>query len=290
MKSKSRQFFFVAILVLAGLAALMVAGRVLAQAPIGTNFTYQGQLKENGLLANGPYDFQFALYDAATGGSQVGSTLTRDDVGVTDGLFTVELDFGDVFNGEERWLEIAVRPGDSTGAYTTLSPRQLLTAAPYALHARRVWNLGGNSGVTAGDYLGTSDNQNLELRVNGQRALLIMPDATSPNIIGGYSGNSVTSGVYGAVISGGGEAFNTNEVYDDGGTIGGGENNKVGTDDGDHTSAPHATIGGGIGNTASGHTATIGGGYVNEASGDYAVISGGYTNSASKEMTPLAAA
>ncbi len=144
MKTTSKRILMITLSLLLGLAALWGASHVLAQDAIGTDFTYQGQLKEGGLLTNGPYDFQFSLYDAASGGSQVGSTLTRDDVGVSDGLFTVELDFGDVFDGNERWLEIAVRPGDSTGAYTTLTPRQQLTAAPYALHARRFWKLGGN--------------------------------------------------------------------------------------------------------------------------------------------------
>ncbi len=287
MKSKSRHTLFVTLALLAGLAALMVAGRVLAQAPIGTNFTYQGQLKESGLLANGPYDFQFALYDAATGGSQVGSTLTRDDVGVTDGLFTVELDFGDVFDGEERWLEIAVRPGDNTGAYTTLSPRQLLTAAPYALHARRVWKLGGNSNVAAGDYLGTSDNQNLELRVNGQRALLIMPDATSPNIIGGYSGNSVMSGTFGATISGGGESANENTVYDQYGTIGGGAANVAGSADLDVTNAQYATVGGGGANAANDTWATVSGGHGNVAGETASTVSGGFLNSAVGEFATV---
>ncbi len=144
MKTTSKRILMITLSLLLGLAALWGASHVLAQDAIGTDFTYQGQLKEGGLLTNGPYDFQFSLYDAASGGSQVGSTLTRDDVGVSDGLFPVELDFGDVFDGNERWLEIAVRPGDSTGAYTTLTPRQQLTAAPYALHARRFWKLGGN--------------------------------------------------------------------------------------------------------------------------------------------------
>ncbi|MES4792658.1 MAG: hypothetical protein C4321_06410, partial [Chloroflexota bacterium] len=90
-----------------------------------TTFTYQGRLTDAGSPANGTYDLRFILYDAETGGAQVGSIVTKDDVPVANGLFSVELDFGaNAFRGDARWLEIAVRPGSSTGAYTVLSPRQ----------------------------------------------------------------------------------------------------------------------------------------------------------------------
>ena len=101
-------------------------------AKTGTDFTYQGQLTDNNSPANGNYDFQFALYNALSNGSQVGSTYTRGDVPVKDGLFTVALDFGDVFKGTALYLEIRVRPGTSSGSYDVLTPRQELTAVPYA--------------------------------------------------------------------------------------------------------------------------------------------------------------
>ncbi len=120
------------------------------QVPVGTGFTYQGELQQSGSPASGKFDFRFRLFDAATGGSQVGSTVTKDDVQVTNGRFTVELDFGTVaFNGDARWLEIAVRPGSSTGAYTVLSPRQPLRPVPYALYA-----LNGGGESNAHDHLG----------------------------------------------------------------------------------------------------------------------------------------
>ena len=72
-------------------------GETGVQATVGTAFTYQGRLTDGGNPANGEYDFQFRLYDAATGGSQVGSTISKGDVTVTDGLFTVEVDFGTIF-------------------------------------------------------------------------------------------------------------------------------------------------------------------------------------------------
>lgn len=93
------------------------------QVAVSTAFTYQGRLTDGGNPANGTYDFQFKLFNAATGGTQVGSTVTAHDVNVTNGLFTVQLNFGNVFDGTALWLEIGVRPGDSTGSYTILSPR-----------------------------------------------------------------------------------------------------------------------------------------------------------------------
>ncbi len=107
-----------------------------AQTPLGTEFTYQGQLNESGVLADGDYDFVFRLYDADTGGMQIGSDFPVDDWPVSDGLFTVQVDFGDsAFNSEARWLEVAVRPWDSNDPHTVLSPRQPVTAAPVALYA-----------------------------------------------------------------------------------------------------------------------------------------------------------
>ncbi len=101
---------------------------------LGTAFTYQGQLKEGSNPANGAYDFQFKLFDALSGGAQVGSTVVKNDLAVSGGLFTTELDFGAAaFDGQARWLQVEVRPGASTGAYTALTPRRALLASPYAL-------------------------------------------------------------------------------------------------------------------------------------------------------------
>ncbi len=104
-------------------------------APTGSGFTYQGQLLTAGSPATGPYDFQFTLYDAFTGGTPVTATLTVAGVAVTNGLFTTVLDFGGTaFWGEARYLELAVRPAGG-GSYTILAPRQPLTPTPYALSA-----------------------------------------------------------------------------------------------------------------------------------------------------------
>ncbi len=109
-------------------------GDVGAQAVVGTGFTYQGRLTDGGSPASGQYDFQFKLYDVSGGGSPIGA-VSKGNVTVTEGLFTVKLDFGSVFDGTAFWLDTGVRPGSSSGAYTTLTPRQPLTPTPYALYA-----------------------------------------------------------------------------------------------------------------------------------------------------------
>src|SRR6266567_6137496 len=102
----------------------------------GTAFGYQGRLMDNGSPATGDYDLQFYLRDALVAGNPVGNTNTRAPVSVTDGLFTVTLDFGaGAFTGAALWLEIGVRTNGSGNVYTVLNPRQALTATPYALYA-----------------------------------------------------------------------------------------------------------------------------------------------------------
>lgn len=116
---------------------LIAPTNAFAQVALGTGFSYQGRLAEGGSPANGVYDFEFALFDALAGGAQVANTVQRDDVSVSSGLFTTELDFGaSAFSGDERWLEIRVRSGAETGAYTTLAPRSRIAPAPYAIHAQ----------------------------------------------------------------------------------------------------------------------------------------------------------
>jgi hypothetical protein len=167
-----------------------------------------------------------------------------------DGYFTVELDFKDAnaFNGEARWLQIGVRPGGSTGGFTTLSPRQEVTPAPYALALP-----------------GVRTQQN----------------ATSANIISGYSGNSIKTEVVGATIGGGGDSIYPNKVTDDYGIVAGGTDNQAGDDGGTTFDGRYATVGGGHSNTASGAYGTVGGGQLNLASGGVSTVCGGWSNKAS---------
>lgn len=148
------------------------------QADVGTGFTYQGRLLDNGSPANGSYDFQFKLFDAPTGGAQLMTDVVKEDVVVTDGRFSAVLDFGsDIFDGDAFYLEIGVRPGASNDAFTTLAPRQALTPVPYALYATGAWSLTGNAGTdSTGNFLGTTDAQPLVFKTNDAEAMRIDPD------------------------------------------------------------------------------------------------------------------
>ncbi len=120
------------------IAALVLASTAQAQ----TSFTYQGQLRSADEAVEGLVDFEFALWNDAVGGALVGSVLHANDVAVANGVFTVELDFGALaFNGAARWLEISVRSPAGVGVFETLSPRQLVTGAPYAAQAGGVRGL-----------------------------------------------------------------------------------------------------------------------------------------------------
>jgi len=100
---------------------------------LNTGFTYQGRLTDGGKVANGAYDLQFALYDSLSGGSLKAGVITIPGVTVTGGVFTVQLDFGDVVV-PGYYLEIgAEHTGDSS--FTILSPRQRITASPFATHS-----------------------------------------------------------------------------------------------------------------------------------------------------------
>jgi hypothetical protein len=343
---------------------LLVASNMfaLAQEPAGSPltaaFTYQGRLNSSGVPYNGFCDFQFSLWDSPSGGLQVGATQTVTNVDVVEGYVTIMLDYGgDKFLGDSRWLDISVRCPAGGGNYVPLTPRQMLTATPYALYSmvapwsgllgvppgfadgiddnttytagdglmltdttfsvdtasiqQRVigmcdignairvvnqdgsvicepvgggggdaWLLTGNSGTTPGvNFLGTNDNQAMVFKVNGERALRLEPTGISPNLIGGYIGNWAYSGVYGAVIGGGGDSTNANIVTDSYGTVGGGIGNRAGDNAGTIDDANFATVGGGLTNIASGLRSTIGGGYLNTANGSESTISGGQENS-----------
>jgi hypothetical protein len=308
--------------------------------------------------ANGQYDLKLTLHDALSAGVQLGAPLTNSATAVSNGLFTVTLDFGaDVFTGGARWLETAVRTNGAVD-FTVLVPRQELTPTPYAQFApqagaaatattasavswagltdlpagladgvdndttysagvglaltdtvfslntaftdTRYWRLGGNAATTPGtQFLGTTDNQPLELKINGLRALRLEPVAESPNVVIGHSGNAVTVGVGGATFGGGGNLTEPNLVRSRFGTISGGVGNAVSTDSGGTTigggwlniigpSSSYATVGGGSHNTAGAVSATVAGGFGNDALGQDSVVGGGYTNSAASPSSVVA--
>jgi hypothetical protein len=130
MNSK-QPFRYSCLLWLAGLFASALAAN--AQTSL---FTYQGRLTFQGYSASGNYDLTFKLFDALESGSQIGNTLTNANLAVSNGLFTVSLDFGaGSFPGADRWLELGVRTNGDAGGFVTLAPRQQLAATPYAVKA-----------------------------------------------------------------------------------------------------------------------------------------------------------
>jgi hypothetical protein len=172
------------------------AGRQPSPAGIGalaatdSGFTYQGRLTDGGSAANGQYDFQFILYNAAVGGSQVGPIVTRGDVAVSNGLFSVTLDFGKVFNGTAYYLDIGVRPGSSTGAYTLLQPRQALTPAPYANGI--VLPYDGSTNTTGSAFVvdNNGSGQAAEFRSNSTFATMYVSNSGSGGTIRADTGSS----------------------------------------------------------------------------------------------------
>lgn len=116
---------------------------------VSTAITYQGALREAGSPASGNYDLRFRLYSAATGGTQIGSALCVDNLLVADGVFTVDLDFGDQYDGQARYLEIEARldagQGCGMGTFTLLTPRQRLSGTPFAQHALDTGLFGGQN-------------------------------------------------------------------------------------------------------------------------------------------------
>lgn len=132
-------------------AALLAAAICLpAHAELqGSAFTYQGRLEQAGVPVDGSRELRFRLFDAEVGGTAIGAEVVRPGQAIEDGVFTVPLDFGLLaFNGEARWLEIAVDG-------TTLAPRQLVTSAPYALYALD----GAGASYTAGPGITIAGSQ-----------------------------------------------------------------------------------------------------------------------------------
>jgi trimeric autotransporter adhesin len=309
----------------------------------GTAFTYQGRLNINGNPANGIYDFRFRVASDPLANNYVGSSLLTNGFPLSNGLFTVTLDFGGgIFTGSNYWLEVDVRT-NGIGSYTMLNPLQAFTPTPYAifaetasnlsgtvssanlagdysgpvtfnntgnsfagngsglagvnaatldgLNASNFWITTGNVGTTAGvNFIGTTDNQPLELHVNGRRVARLeqAPENNSNisnavNFIQGSSANFVAPGVHGATIAGGGADFYfggnvENMIASDYGTISGGIGNQI------QTNAYESTIAGGNANFIypGAYRSMIAGGWYNqiETNADHTFIAGGFNNTA----------
>lgn len=151
------------------------AGARSPEAGVGTAFSYQGRLDQDGMPVNGSCDFKFSLFNEATGGSQQGNTQSKT-IQVSDGLFSESLNFGSgVFSGSSRWLEIEVRCPSGSGSYVKLSPREEILAIPYALSLRPGAEVEGDAGggsvlkatATSGDALTGQTNSTSGKGVQG---------------------------------------------------------------------------------------------------------------------------
>ena len=296
--------------------------------PVPTAVQFQGRLtRPNGTpVPDGNFTLTVKLYDAATGGT-LKFTQTLNNVPVRNGIIAVLIGLllPTDFAGD-RWLEIQI------GSDPPLTPRQRLVTVPYAFKAGSVvdgsiatnslvnnavtaakiapgtitaanlavgvldfWSLLGNAGTNpAVNFLGTTDDQPLLLKVNNRRAVRyasVENTATAGfefrgiNTVGGNSINSVALGTVGATIAGGGKDFFTasdepNTVSADFGAIGGGANNTA--------SGQYSVVSGGKTNIAGGSYSAVGGGTLNTASGEYASVMGGYSNKASNSYATAA--
>src|ERR1035437_8086442 len=134
----------------------------------GTTFTYQGRLDVNGTPTNGVYDFSFRAFNALTNGSFFGGAVLVPAVAVSNGLFTVSLAFNPAaFDGSARWLDIGVTTNGGA-TFSSLTPRQPVTATPYAM--------------IAGNVTGTIPLAQLP-------ASVVTNGASGVNISGTFSGN-----------------------------------------------------------------------------------------------------
>ena len=319
-----------------------------APAAAQSAFSFQGRLSDAAGPANGRYEFEFSLWDASDGGGLASPTVlgTPGAIGVTNGLFTVILDFGaSALNGASRWVQLGVRTNGSATPFVPVTPRQSLPVTPMAVFATRAggvsagsvgtsaiaanavtgakiapgevvrginnlkdavtlqagsnvvlattgstitisaitatgsngqsWAVGGNSDTTATNFLGTRDNQPLELRVNNMRALRLEPNGLGqPNLIAGNTNNAAAPGLVGVVVAGG--ATNTIGSSSHWSTIGGGRANAI--RDGAYSSG--IFTGNGIEIQANSPYALVGGGYNNRIQNDAqaAIIVGGFEN------------
>src|SRR5690348_13219453 len=162
--------------VLGLLLAPLLAGAARAQT---TSFTYQGRLTDGDNPASGNYDLQFALFDASSGGGQIGSTQTKNSVGVSAGIFTVALDFGvSAFPGANRFLEIGVRPAGG-GSFTILSPRQQISSTPYAIRTLSATTADGLSSACVACVQDSQINQVAGSKISGTIPVAGVPTGSS---------------------------------------------------------------------------------------------------------------
>jgi trimeric autotransporter adhesin len=188
-----------------GLILLFLCAKLAGAYAQGSAFTYQGGLTDNASAANGTYEFRFALFDTVSDGTQIGPALTNSAVAVSSGNFTVTLDFGaGAFSGANRWLQIGVRTNGNGGAFTTLNPRQPITATPYATFAANAATAVSASSITNGTAVTSLNNlrdnvtlaagSNVTITPSGNTLTINVPSSGSSNWFGSGGNTYITSG------------------------------------------------------------------------------------------------
>ncbi|MGB1250267.1 MAG: tail fiber domain-containing protein [Candidatus Promineifilaceae bacterium] len=267
-----------------------------------SSLTYEGYLESaDGTPINGTIKFSSTLYDALTGGNQIGITNLFDDVLVEDGVFSVDLSFGDnTFLGGDRWLDISIDD-------VPLTPRQRITPAPYALRgggtnsivtndslnaniSAGVSNTIQNNAQSSGIYVGTSniisDAQNAF--ISGGITNSISGGSASSSILAGNQ-NQIMGSAYAAIIAGVGNKISETSTHS---IVGGGQKNiidgisynaVIGGGVGNHIYSAQALIYGGRNHTIQNSTnsSIIGGSTHSIVASDHSTIVGGYNHTLS---------
>ena len=217
---KMKQRFANLFALLTTVTILFGAARASAQT---SSFTYQGRLTDGGTAANGNYDLQFGLWDSLGSGAPIGAPLTFNTVAVSNGVFTVTLDFGaNSFSGANRFLEISARPSGA-GSFTLLVPRQQVTATPYAIRsvssssadtAAAATNATQLGGVAASQYVQTNDSRLADLRLPAAGSTNYIQNSGSQQTTSNFnvSGNGTAGGTLSGNIINTGSQFNINGI------------------------------------------------------------------------------
>ncbi|GMU45030.1 MAG: hypothetical protein AMXMBFR25_30160 [Lysobacterales bacterium] len=269
--------------------ALALAPAIPAHA---ASFVYEGRLDDRGAPATGDYEISLTPFADATLGAPLAAPVVFARVPVREGRFRLEFDLP-TLQADAAWLQLAVRDAGSSALPASVPGR---TKAVAAGPIGACWSSTGDSGTDpATHFLGTTDAQPLVLRTRNVRSLRLEPSTElfngnplTLNFLAGSYGNTITTGVRGATVSGGGTPQGNadpavlwsgyNGVFDHYGTVGGGAGNIAGSFAGTLIDAAGATVSGGIGNHAEHQNATIGGGEQNRASGFNTTVAGGFKN------------
>ena len=179
---------------------LLPSAFCLGAASLGTAFTYQGQLQQSGSPADGSYDFLFRLYDAPTNGTQIGPLVLTNAVPVSSGLFMVQLDFGpEAFTGDARWLQISVQTNGAV-RFNVLSPRQLLTPAPWAQFALKSASAESSTfAATAGGVTGSNLTASADGTLTLSARYLVMESQNVTNVVMDQAVREVGANAYDTV-------------------------------------------------------------------------------------------